>query len=123
MEKEFLENLQVGEEHLPQELVDVIWDAHTKKLQQVAFSGILESAIARHGGKNQKAIAALLDVQTLQESDDMATATEQALLEVKNQCGYLFETAPHFARGTGTAPHAPAAPTTLAGALRERFRK
>ena len=121
MEKEFLENLQVGEQNLPQEVVEAIWEAHTQKLQQVAFSGILESAITRHGGKNHKAIAALLDVQALQESQDMATATEQALLDVKQQCAYLFDTAPNFPRHTGTP--APAQPMTLAGALREKFRK
>lgn len=124
MEKEFLENLQVGEAPLPQEVVEAIWEAHQQKVKDVEFAGVLHGAITRAGGKNHKAIMALLDLPALKESQDMTQAAEDALKSLKGECGYLFETvAPALARFTGTQTQIPEAPMTLAGALRERFRK
>ena len=52
-------------------------------------------------------------------------ALEEALSQLKKESGYLFESsqAPKFARFTGVKETVPAAPATLAGALRERMRK
>ena len=116
MDKEFLIGLG-----LEAGTVEAILAEHAAQVAGLQLRHQVELAIGAAGGKNHKAIAALLDVQALQESQDMATATEQALLDVKQQCAYLFDTAPNFPRHTGTP--APAQPMTLAGALREKFRK
>ena len=123
MTREFLQSLQVGENPLPEEVVDAIME----KVTDMKLSAALDTAIERAGGRNAKAITALLDMQSLRESPDTAAAIDEALTELKRTCGYLFEspqTPPPYARGTGTQPGEPnPGPATLAGALRERFER
>jgi len=139
MKREFLQNLQ-----LSKEVIDAIMEEngrdiqagklwkekyeqavadHEKQVKQMEFAGTLNAAIANAKGRNAKAITALLDVAALQEDP---AGIEKALDALKAENGYLFEDGavpPVYARGTG-APTAPRpAPTTLAGALRERFEK
>lgn len=182
MKREFLQNLKVGEEALPKEIIDTImaengrditaakeaavkpyadyeaikeerdklkaqqgdglvdgktaaqWkEAHDKaisdhqqELDGIKFQGVLDSAITAAKGKNAKAIAALLDVETLRGSEDQSKAIKDALEDLKKENGYLFDdgaTPPPYARGTGTGNPAPAGTDTLAGALRERYNK
>lgn len=182
MKREFLQNLKVGEETLPKEVIDAImaengrditaakeaavkpyadYDAikeerdnlktqqndgmvdgknaqqwkdahdqavagHQKELAGVKFQSLLDNSIAAAKGRNAKAITAMLDVDTLRESEDQQTAINTALEELKKESGYLFEeegTPPPYARGTGTHNPSPAAPATLAGALHEKYDK
>ena len=146
MKREFLQSLKVGDQPLPKDIVDAIMEEngrdiqagkvwqekyaqaqqqHEKALKDVTFGAFLDGAILRAGGRNAKAITALLDVDTLKESQNQNDAIEQALAALKKDCGYLFhetQTPPPYARGTGAA-HAPQTDraTTLAGALRERY--
>ena len=83
MKREFLQNLTVGDQPLPKEVIDAIMEEHGKSiqkgklwqekyeqavqeheiaLQQVRFEHLLETAITKAGGRNAKAITALLDV-------------------------------------------------------------
>ena len=142
MKREFLQNIRVGEESLPKEVIDAIMEEngrdiqsgkvwkekyeqavadHEKQLQKVQFDYLLQQAITKAGGRNAKAITALLDAEALQADP---TCLEAALGKLKEDCGYLFEsgqTPVPYAPGTGTHQGSFAAPETLAGALKERF--
>lgn len=75
-----------------------------KKLDDMAFDGILKDAITAAKGKNVRAITALLDVESIRSSKDQSKAIEAALEGVKQENDYLFDaqTPPHYAPGTGT---------------------
>ena len=145
MKREFLQNLKVGDQSLTKEVIDAILDAHGKdleakdsRIQQLnaqlqtaeqslagqAFSYLVDGAITAAGGRNAKAISALLDMESLKASDDPRQAVDAALQNLKQECSYLFHTPPAFATGTGiTDVPTPKAPSTLAGALREKFER
>lgn len=101
-------------------------DAHRQEMNELVFCHNLDNAILAAKGRNAKAITALLDVDALKASEDQATALEEALQALKQDCGYLFrtETPPPYARGTGAmTPEEHRAPATLAGALLEKFER
>ena len=182
MKREFLQNLKVGEEALPKEVIDAImeengrditkakadavkpysdyddikkendrlkaqqsegqvdgktaqqWkethdqavEAHKKELAGINFQHTLDAAITEFKGKNTKAITALLDVETLRESEDQQKAIKAALEGLKKENGFLFDeegTPPPYSPGAGTG-RTPGVPTdSLAGALREKYSK
>ena len=99
---------------------------HKAEMAERDFQQMLEAAITGAKGKNAKAISALLDVSTLRESKNQEADIKAALEALKKDSGYLFDTEgtpPPYAPGTGTDNPSPAAPVTLAGALRERMTK
>ena len=143
MKREFLFALM---EAMPKEVVDAImeengrdiqaakqaaqdWEArynqsvaeHEQKLAQVSFDARLREQILSAGGRNIKAITALLDTQGLLTAPEDAVA--EAVAQVKKDCGYLFATAqvPPYASGTGTVPAETPKTANLADALREKF--
>ena len=75
-----------------------------KKLDDMAFDGILKDAITAAKGKNVRAITALLDVESLRSSKDQSKAIEAALEGIKQENDYLFDapTPPPYAPGAGT---------------------
>lgn len=150
MKREFLQSLQVGQENLPKDVIDAImaengrdiqnakeqaklWQdryneavsAHEEKLAEMEFSARLTGAISAAGGRNAKAITALLDTELLKQSQNPEVAIGEAIEKVKAENDYLFEipgTPPPYARGTGAATGVENhGPQTLAGALKERF--
>ena len=151
MKREFLQNLKVGDLALTKEVIDAImaengrdieaakqagstWEekynqavaAHREQLQQLQFDTMLETAVRQAGGRNTKAIAALLDMDAIRQEEDLSGALKTALETVKKENDYLFttQTPPLFARGTGTQTgdnHTKS--TTLAGALREKYER
>ena len=151
MKREFLQNLKIGEQELPKEIIDAIMAENGKDIQQakqsaqewedkynravqehrqqqteLAFQNTLQAAVSAAKGRNVKAIAALLDTEQLKSSEDPALAVEQALAALKSECGYLFEeaTPPPYARGTGTRTgEQHTFPATLAGALKEKYER
>lgn len=101
-------------------------EEHTQQLDALRFQNRLDGAILRAKGRSPKAICALLDLEILQASEDQPRAIEEALTELKKTSGYLFdaEPAPYYARGTGAWQGAQdKSPTTLAGALKEKFER
>ena len=99
---------------------------HKKQIAQMAFDRALSEGIVKTKGRNPKAITALLDVDTLKESENQTQAIEEALEALKRDSRYLFEgdVPPPYARGTGAWNGAQEKhPTTLAGALREKFER
>ena len=101
-------------------------EAHKQELTRMAFEKTLGEGIAKAKGRNAKAITALLDVDALKESENQADAIKAALDALKKDSRYLFEgdVPPPYARGTGAFNGAREKhPTTLAGALREKFER
>ncbi len=101
-------------------------DAHRQEVNKLVFGHNLEKAILAAKGRNAKAITALLDMESLMASENQTAAMEEALQDLKRDCGYLFqtETPPPYARGTGAiAPEETRGPATLAGALLEKFER
>lgn len=101
-------------------------ESHKAEIGRMVFEKALHEGIAKAKGRNAKAITALLDVEALKESENQADAIEAALEDLKRDSRYLFEgdVPPPYARGTG-AYHGTQEkhPTTLAGALREKFER
>ena len=99
---------------------------HKQEIACMAFEKALGEGIVKAKGRNAKAIAALLDVDTLKESEDQTQAIEAALETLKKENRYLFDgdVPPPYARGTGAyTGQQEKHPTTLAGALREKFER
>lgn len=148
MKREFLQNLRVGDQSLTKEVIDAIMEEngrdvqasrqwqekyeqacaqHQKQMAELKFGSVLTRAIDRAGGRNEKAITALLELDVLQNAEDPQTAIEVALEELKKDNDYLFcqsQTPPPYARGTGALLSAETkSPATLAGALREKYER
>ena len=99
---------------------------HRQELADLTFDHNLEKAILAAKGRNCRAIAALLDMESLKSCENQNAAMEEALQNLKNECGYLFQEQlpPPFARGTGAqASEENRSPATLAGALLEKFER
>ncbi|MBQ6831526.1 MAG: phage scaffolding protein [Oscillospiraceae bacterium] len=98
-----------------------------QELEQVKWDHLLHSAVASAGGRNVTAIRALLDTQSLSQSEDPEKALKAALEDLKKECGYLFEEKqipPVYAAGTGTDRIGyRQTENSLAGALREKFER
>lgn len=79
-----------------------------KKLDDMAFHGVLTDCITAAKGKNQKAVLAMLDdkMDEIRSSKDQRAAATAALETLKKDCDYLFEAPvpPPYASGTGSAP-------------------
>ena len=109
-----------------EEKYNLALEDHKKQIAQMAFEKALGEGIVKAKGRNAKAIAALLDVDTLKESEDQTQAIEAALETLKKENRYLFDgdVPPPYARGTGAyTGQQEKHPTTLAGALREKFER
>lgn len=122
MEREFL----LGLAGMSEEMADAILEENGKDIQlwqekyrQAVYDGRLSRAIATAGGRNHKAIAALLDAESLKDADDAAVL--QAVEQVKAECGYLFCAPVPYAPGTGAVQPEVEKSSSLADALRERF--
>ena len=101
-------------------------ESHKQELARLTFEKTLGEGIQKLRGRNARAITALLDVDTLMQSENQTQAIEEALETLKRDSRYLFEgdVPPPYARGTGAYNGAKEkSPTTLAGALREKFER
>ena len=148
MKREFLQNLRVGDQPLTKEVIDAIMEEngkdvqasrswqekyeqictqHEKEMADMRFGSLLSRAIDRAGGRNEKAITALLETDALKIAEDPQAAVEAAIQALKKDNDYLFAqpmTPPPYARGTGAQVSAETkGPATLAGALREKYER
>ena len=99
---------------------------HNQQLEEMAFRQELQEQIQKARGRNAKAITALLDLESLKSGEDRSKAMAEALEVLKKDCRYLFEeeVPPPYAYGTGAYQGSrETRPTTLAGALREKFER
>ena len=120
-DQSYAESAKAWEEKYHQAVAD-----HKDQLAQMAFDRLLSEHILQAKGRNAKAICALLDLDTLKASENQPEAIEEALTALKQDSRYLFEgdVPPPYARGTGAYHGAREnRPTTLAGALREKFER
>ncbi len=85
---------------------------------------ILEQGIFAAGGKNAKAITALLDTGAIFRQENPQEALKAELTKLKGECGYLFDApiVPQFSALAGTAHRELPQPATLAGAIRARMK-
>ena len=120
-DRSFEETAKAWEEKYNQAVED-----HKQQIASMAFDRALGEGIVKARGRNAKAITALLDVDALKASENQEDAIEAALETLKKDNRYLFEgdVPPPYARCTGAYngvqdKH----PTTLAGALREKFER
>ena len=145
MKREFLQSLKVGEATLPKEVIDAImaengkdiqlakqagqdWEEkynqavadHAQQVKSLQLQSALQTAVTKAGGRNLKAISALLDLESMEKAEDIPAALEQAVEALKQENGYLFhQMAAPYAHGTGSAMP-DTAPVSLADALRHR---
>ena len=115
----------LAEKETWEETVRQMRESHETELRQLKFSHSLQKAISGARGKNEKTICALLDMESLQASDEEGILA--AVENLRQETPYLFERAeipPLYARGTGAVtPQQNEEPATLAGALKQRFMK
>ena len=80
MDKEFLGNLGLTEEAAEAVLqqLETEMAEHQAAVQQLKLEHGVAMAVQRHGGRNLKAISALLDMEKLGGSDDLAAEFCQA---------------------------------------------
>lgn len=77
------------------------------KLDAMAFDGKVKDAISAAKGKSHKAIAALLDIDSLKASKNQDADIKTALENLKKESAYLFEddtVPPPYAGGSGKNP-------------------
>ncbi len=99
-------------------------EQHEKEVAALKFDHLLRDAITARGGRSEKAIAAMLDLESLQTAQDQQQAVDTALEQLQKDSGWLFAPgAPAYAPGTGTRDAAPRQVGSLAEALRERFER
>lgn len=63
---------------------------HANEKAQWAFSDAIKEAVKAAGGKNEKAITALLDMDALKESKNQSEDIKAALESIKESDAYLF---------------------------------
>lgn len=108
-----------------QEKYDAAVEAHKQELADRDFRQALDGAIGAARGRNAKAIMALLDLDALQGSENREADIKAALEGLRKESGYLFddgEVPPPYAGGSGGGQGGKGT-DSLAGALRERYRK
>lgn len=96
---------------------DKEWQA---KMDAQAFEGRVKDAITTAKGRNPKAIAALLDMDTLKSSKNQDADIKAAVEALKKDSGYLFEddnVPPPYAAGTGTGGNSVGADAALRAAF------
>ncbi len=100
---------------------------HAQQMQKLRFDHALNQAISQMGGRSEKAIAAMLDLDVLRNSEDQPQAIMEALKALKEESAYLFQQelmSPVYARGTGSRTgEIDEVPATLAGALKEKYER
>ena len=81
--------------------------SYEKKIADRDFNDLLSKSITKAGGKNAKAIAALLDVETLRGSKNQEKDIDSAIENVKKENDYLFTSNQPIGKpvlGTGGSP-------------------
>lgn len=80
---------------------------YQKKIADMEFNSVLDTALSESKARNSKAVKALLDLETLKTSKNQAEDIRKALEAVKAENDYLFtsdEPIMNAVRGTGTPP-------------------
>ena len=97
--KEFLENLVDDPE-----VVAAIDGEVKRRVRGLQAEAAVKEAVAAAGGRNLKAIRALLDTQSVESAQDMAAAARAVVAAVRKDSPYLFGQGAVFAQNTGNLP-------------------
>lgn len=65
-------------------------EEYENQIAQMKFDAILDAAITTLGGRNTKAIKALLDIPSLMESKDQTADVQAAVNACKEENAYMF---------------------------------
>lgn len=65
-------------------------EEYKKKISDMEFSQMVSSYISKAGGRSEKAIKALLDVEALKASQNQEKDVETAISNLKTEADYLF---------------------------------
>ena len=95
MDEQYLESL------IGAEAAQVVLALHRQELDALRREHALERAIEAAGGRNAKAIRALMDENALAEADDPMAAATAAVNALKQENGWLFAAPQVSAPGTG----------------------
>lgn len=77
------------------------------KVEAIRFDATLDAAITKAGGRNAKAVRAVLDMDALRQSKDAERDIASALDACAKEHEYLFRVNPPvYAAGTGSTPPA-----------------
>ena len=66
-------------------------EEYENQIAQMKFDAILDAAITTLGGRNTKAIKALLDIPSLMESKDQTADVQAAVNDMQGENAYMFE--------------------------------
>ena len=97
--KEFLENLVADPE-----VVEAIDGEVKRRVRGLQAEAAVKEAVAAAGGRNLKAIRALLDEAAVEGAEDMVAAAKAAVAAVRKDSPYLFGQGAVFAQNTGNLP-------------------
>ena len=97
--KEFIEKLVEDPE-----IAGAIDAEYQRRIRGIGAEAALKEAVAAAGGRNLKAIRALLDESAILDAQDMAAAAKNAVAAVRQESPYLFGQGTVFAQNTGTGP-------------------
>lgn len=75
---------------------------YEKKIADRDFNDLLTGAISRAGGRNAKAVSALLDIDKLKQSKNQKDDVDAAIAEVKKANDYLFTSSEPIKNPVGT---------------------
>ncbi len=108
MEKAGLKLSQQQKEEVERQIGQIYYplEQHRQELEQLQFDHRLDAAITGAGGRNAKAIRALLDLESLRASQEPEEAIAGALDQLRQDNDYLFmqeQEPPVYAAGTGSA--------------------
>lgn len=76
-------------------------EEYKKKISDMEFSQTVSSYISKAGGRSEKAIKALLDVDALKASQNQKEDIEAAITKLKTDADYLFQNNEPIANPTG----------------------
>ena len=120
--KEFIEKLVEDPE-----IAGAIDAEYQRRIRAMGVESAVKEAVAAAGGRNLKAIRALLDESSIGQAQDMAAAAKSAVEELRQESPYLFGTGRVFAENTGTGPVAGQVTQEALGAMSlaeyRRYRK
>ena len=94
--KEFIEKLVADAE-----IASAIDAEYQRRIRSFGAEAAVKEAVAAAGGRNLKAIRALLDESAIGEAQDMAAAAKSAVEAVRQESPYLFGQGTVFAQNTG----------------------
>ena len=97
--KEFLEQLACEPE-----VVEAIDGEVKRRMRVMQAQAAVKEAVAAAGGRNLKAIRALLDEAAVEGAEDMDAAARAAVAAVRKDSPYLFGQGAVFAQNTGNLP-------------------